>query len=149
MLQFIDEDFLRYLLKAYSISTLSKYLFTILVAAYVVTVIGVPVYFHYCGGELEKIDYLTKSESCCEGEEQDTAENDCCEDEGLYLLNTPDLVIKDSEHFQTLKNYTQTAFITLPYFCSPVNLISLKKFSFINDPPVSVPDIISVTVLRI
>ncbi len=41
--------------------------------------IGVPVFKHYCGGELESISVFVKHASCC-GEEEDEP-SDCCKDE--------------------------------------------------------------------
>lgn len=68
-----------------------------------------PVYFHYCGGELEKVDFLTKSDSCCGDEEQDPADGDngCCQDEEVFVQNTEQAILK---HYKTL---IQTAFLLL------------------------------------
>jgi hypothetical protein len=49
---------------------------------------------HYCGGELEKISYLVKSNSCCGEEEEDTEMNDCCEDENTFARYAPDFTAK-------------------------------------------------------
>ena len=56
-----------------------KFLFTFLVAFWLINSIGIPVYYHYCGGELESVSALFKSEGCC-GEEDDE-ENGCCANE--------------------------------------------------------------------
>ncbi len=53
--------------------------FCLALAAYLLMHIGVPVFKHYCGGELESISVFVKHASCC-GEEEDEP-SDCCKDE--------------------------------------------------------------------
>jgi len=62
-------------------------------------VLGIPVYFHYCGGELEKVDFVTKGSSCCDDQESDVPEeNDgCCKDETLVLQSAKDALVKKDE----------------------------------------------------
>ncbi|MEI6020111.1 MAG: hypothetical protein WCR21_03205 [Bacteroidota bacterium] len=45
-----------------------------------------PVYLHYCGGQLEEISYLVKANNCCSGDDDD-ATSDCCHNEHFYLHN--------------------------------------------------------------
>lgn len=121
-----------------------------LVSAYVFTAAGVPVYLHYCGGELEEISYLTKGSDCC-GEEIPSGNNDCCQDEGLLLINSPDFTLKNSAEADFVKTFSQLFFIQLPYFFNlpaEQNLLSAFHHSF---PPPRVQNgiLISVTVLRI
>ncbi len=81
----------------YAIHPLKKYLFGLVVFTYVLSVVGIPIYVHYCGGELEKINYVIKSNSCCGGEEEDNdTAGDCCKDENLFLKNTTDFTFKHS-----------------------------------------------------
>lgn len=56
-----------------------KYLFALLVTVYMIGNIGIPVYYHYCGGELESINTMFKSDRCC-GEEKEV-DSDCCQNE--------------------------------------------------------------------
>lgn len=56
-----------------------KYLFSILVAIYLIGNIGVPVYYHYCDGELESINTIFRSDGCCGEEEKE--DSDCCQNE--------------------------------------------------------------------
>jgi hypothetical protein len=72
---------------------LRPYFFAALVVTYFLTVIGMPVYMHYCGGEVEEVSYLVKQNGCC-GDEV-PPDNDCCHDEGLVLSNKVDFTIKD------------------------------------------------------
>ncbi|MBS1638334.1 MAG: hypothetical protein JST26_20640 [Bacteroidetes bacterium] len=54
------------------------FFFSFLVFIYTITSIGIPVYYHYCGGELEKVSALIKAKSCCgSSDEQDN----CCKNE--------------------------------------------------------------------
>jgi len=68
------------------LSALRTYLFGFFTFCYLLAVSGIPVYLHYCGGELEEISYLTKTDSCC-GEEE-SEDSDCCHNESLVLRNT-------------------------------------------------------------
>jgi hypothetical protein len=65
-----------------------------MVVVYLTTAIGVPVYLHYCGGELEKITFLVKTKSCCGDEEQEDMDNGCCEDENAVARYSPDFTVK-------------------------------------------------------
>lgn len=56
-----------------------KYLFALLVAVYLMGNIGIPVYYHYCGGELESINAMFKNDNCCGEEEEE--DSDCCQNE--------------------------------------------------------------------
>ena len=66
-----------------------------MVTAYVVSAIGIPVFLHYCGGELENVNYVLKGTTCC-GEEEDSKPMDdgCCKDEKLVIKNTTDFTLK-------------------------------------------------------
>jgi hypothetical protein len=131
------------------ISGFHKFLFAMLVSAYTITVVGIPVYFHYCGGELEKIDYLVKGSGCCDDDEQQGEENGCCKDEGKYLLNNPDFTIKDSDQLKSVKMFTQMFSFKLPFKISLVTPAFTFAFTERKKAPPSVLGVISVTVLRI
>lgn len=51
-----------------------------LVGVYVLTNVGIPVYYHYCGGELESVSTLVKAQGCC-GDEEEEEDSDCCQNE--------------------------------------------------------------------
>ncbi len=71
-----------------------------MVVVYLTTAIGVPVYLHYCGGELEKVSFLIKSNSCCGGEEEDM-DDGCCANENTIARYSPDFTVKKAvdSHF--------------------------------------------------
>ena len=69
----------------------SKYVFAVLVSVYLLTVVGMPVYLHYCGGEVEDVSYLIDTNGCCEDEVPD---GDCCHNEGVVLQNAVDFTVK-------------------------------------------------------
>jgi hypothetical protein len=56
------------------------HIYLFIVAIYVVSNIGLPVYYHYCGGELESVSALFKADGCC-GEEEEEEDSDCCQNE--------------------------------------------------------------------
>lgn len=58
----------------------SKYLFAFCVAIYILNNTGIPVYYHYCCGELESVSTLFKADACC-GEQDEEENNGCCEDD--------------------------------------------------------------------
>lgn len=92
---------------------LSRYFFGLLVTVYVVTVVGMPVYLHYCGGQVEEVSYLVESNGCCGDEEPD---NDCCRNEERVLLNNEDFTLKQFQASLTL------AVLHIPYlakYCEP------------------------------
>ena len=72
-----------------------KYLFGLFTFCYVMAGIGIPVYLHYCGGELEEVSYLTKTNSCC-GEEE-TEDSDCCHNESHVLRSALDARLTPEE----------------------------------------------------
>lgn len=77
------------------------------------SVMGIPVYFHYCGGELEKIDFITKGKSCCDDTESDAPEEnkDCCKDESIVIQSAKDALCKKDERIVkhiTLQLYAET-----------------------------------------
>lgn len=54
-------------------------LFALLLSSYLLVHIGVPVFKHYCGGELESISAFVKANDCCGDTEEENS--DCCDDE--------------------------------------------------------------------
>jgi hypothetical protein len=71
---------------------LKKLLFGLQVVIYLFGVFGMPVYFHYCGGELEEISYFVKGGGCCDGKEGEP--DGCCSDESVVLVNSFDGISK-------------------------------------------------------
>jgi len=59
-------------------------------AVYIFTTIGIPVYYHYCGGELEEVSALVKTGSCCGEEEEE--DNDCCQNETKHVSYQADFL---------------------------------------------------------
>lgn len=59
--------------------------FSFLVLVYITVTVGIPVYLHYCGGELETVSAFVKDGSCCEGEDEDEPDG-CCKNETKHVL---------------------------------------------------------------
>lgn len=90
---------------------LSAYFFGVMVFTYMLTAVGLPVYLHYCGGQVEEVSYLIESNGCCGEEEPD---NDCCRNEGMVVQYDADF---------TLKTFTTDFVITaldVPYLARQV-----------------------------
>lgn len=87
-----------------------KYLFGLLVAIYLFGVIGVPVYFHYCGGELEQISYFVKADGCC-GTDDDGG---CCSDQTVMLVNPSDVLSVSKTDIPQLKVLATVYCMCLP-----------------------------------
>jgi len=130
---------------------IKKYLFGLIVAAYVVSVVGIPVYKHYCGGELEKVNYVIKTNSCCCGEEENESNSGCCKDENIIVKNTPDFTIKKLAHFDTTEISSDLFFVTLPFLKGTFLQKAFETLNFLAFPPpwLQISGIISTSVLRI
>ncbi len=125
-----------------------KYFFLVIgISSYVFSTIGISVFTHYCGDEIESISYLTKAKSCC-GDEDEAM--DCCKDEVTHLS------LKSDFTFYTLVKKQQVTFLQL--FYSPVseiyhtNNITTKSFCYKDKPrppKLIQTQIISVSSLRI
>ncbi|WP_317897250.1 HYC_CC_PP family protein [Aurantibacillus circumpalustris] len=132
------------------ISNLKKYLFGLVVITYVITVIGIPVYYHYCGGELEEINYVLKGSNCC-GDDDSQEENDgCCKNESHVLKSNIDFTFKTTGDYVFLKD-SGINYSSLPFKSSIKRLISIPSFVYVNTPPSRVQHslVISTSVLRI
>ncbi len=100
------------------IKNIKKYLFSLLVLTYFVPTIGIPIFLHYCGGELEKINYLVNTRACCDGEDEEQAEatNGCCKNEQIVLINGSDFTFDSSYNYKFSQTYTQSFCATLPIY---------------------------------
>ncbi|MES2681241.1 MAG: hypothetical protein V4635_15205 [Bacteroidota bacterium] len=118
-----------------------------------VSVIGIPIYFHYCGGELEKVNYVLKSDSCCGGEEMDDEASDsgCCKDENMVLKNVTDFTIKKLNDYEIVKTYSELCYLSLPYLNFSFNPVQKPVLSVLKSPPPGLQNelIISTSVIRV
>lgn len=134
------------------IRILRKYLFALTVITYLVTSAGVPIYLHYCGGELEQVNYVIKSDGCCGDEESTDAENDsCCRNESLLLVNSSDFVLKVADDALTSALSSGVA-ILLPWsvsFPDRTDLCYCCLISIFDQPPCEQQLTINSTVFRI
>jgi len=119
----------------------------------VITVIGIPVYYHYCGGELEEVSYVLKSSNCCGGEEDNTDEatNDCCKDENVILKSNLDFTIKKLNVFAFVKTFNDVFYISLLFSNSIQSVTSNFSSVYAESPPpkLQLDLLISTSVLRI
>ena len=118
---------------------------------YVISAVGVPIYLHYCGGELENINYVIKGSGCCDGEENETSNTDdgCCKDENVYLKNNTDFTIKHSD-FELTKAISQIFFIALPFSFSTPEIRTVNPVLYFQPDPVLLQQReVSTSVLRI
>lgn len=123
-----------------------------MVTAYVVSAIGIPVFLHYCGGELENVNYVVKGTSCCgEDEGSEPMDDGCCKDENLVLKNTPDFTLKQFHNYDLIKTVCKVFYISLPFSYTPsIKNTKLNTLSIEAPPPkLQASLVISTSVLRI
>lgn len=130
-------------------SLLTKIIFATLVSVYVFTTVGVCIIAHYCGGEVEKVSLFTKTDSCCDGEEQENS--DCCKDDSKHVVFASDFTLNKS--FSEFKAVITNLYILIP---SSFHFILQNEISFVSlintdyRPPNFVQqDIVSCSVIRI
>ena len=64
----------------------SKIFIAFVAIIYVLSTVGVSVFSHYCGGELEKVTLFSKTKSCCGGEEEaEMTDDGCCKNELVHV----------------------------------------------------------------
>ncbi len=128
-----------------------KIFFSLVVFTYVFSTVGVCIIGHYCGGELEQISLFSKPSSCCDGEEEENAANDCCKNDVKHVVFQQDFT------FYTLatdcKAFVSDLFIIRPSFIK-LAIQNNSEFDFLihkkNHPPNLVQqDIVSNSVIRI
>lgn len=127
---------------------LAKYLFALFTCFYITGSSGIPVYLHYCGGELEKVSYVFKTSSCC-GDEESAADDSCCKDEGFVVRSAPDARLSQ---VQVLDNAR-----SLELLWTPVQELRLTDtlqgqsdhFNNIYPPPLLRHTLVRCSVLRI
>jgi len=123
----------------------------LIVISYVMTVTGIPVYLHYCGGELEEISYLTKTTSCCGEEEEDDTDSDCCKNESQILKNTIDFTHNTNVSSLPFKSCTNIFFLS-KLFSSSLSIadsVCSNKTIDHSPPRPQHAVMLSITVLRI
>lgn len=115
------------------------------------TSIGIPVYLHYCGGELEEISYLTKANNCCGEEEEETEDDGCCKNESHVLLNAADFTFNSLSTELPSKSCTELFYLSL----SSIQVQTEQKNNILNplieSPPPRLQNdlMLSATFLRI
>jgi hypothetical protein len=77
---------------------LFKIFISLVAIIYVFSTVGVSVFSHYCGGELEKVALFSKPTSCCGGDESDM-EDGCCKNEISHVAFQ-----KDFTFYQLVKD---------------------------------------------
>jgi hypothetical protein len=118
-----------------------------------VSVVGIPIYLHYCGGELEEVSYLHKSGGCCGDEESDEATSDsgCCKDENLVLKNTTDFTLKKLNNYDFVKTCSELSYNSLPFFNFSDQLPETPAACIFKSPPPGLQNklIIATMVIRV
>ena len=136
----------------YSIHPLKKYLFGLVVFTYVLSVVGIPIYLHYCGGSLEKINYVLKGDSCCGGEEGDTdGTMDCCKDENVFIKNATDFTFRQAGQATFVKAISQLFYLPLSFHTGLAPVVTVVISHTQEAPPPGLHNslLISTSILRI
>ncbi len=113
--------------------------------------IGVSVFSHYCGGELEKVSVFSKTKSCCGEEEEADMEDGCCKNEMVHVAFQKDFT------FYTLAKDLKAPVNQLFIITASMDRLSLKQLEnrfFISSKKLHPPDlvqeeIVSSSVIRI
>jgi hypothetical protein len=120
-----------------------------MVVVYVTTAIGIPVYKHYCGGELEKVSFLIKSNSCCGGEESDMGDG-CCANENAFAQCAPDFTFTKAIGSDFQITDFNLFIAEIPFFNSKIEPVSIVTSKYFFPPPDLLhSNIIRTTFLRI
>ncbi len=117
---------------------------------YLLTAIGIPVFQHYCGGELEDVSVYTKVNSCC-GDDEAAAESDCCHNEVQVAKFDAQSSFKTTARLQTapafICNFLVPTPVILDTFSNAASNTIVK--SDLEPPPLLHQTIIDTAVLRI
>ena len=120
-----------------------------MVVVYFSTAIGIPVYMHYCGGELEKVSFLVKSNSCCGGEEEDM-DDGCCANENTFARYAPDFTTKKVTGSEFQISDLNLFTLTTAFFNFKIEAVSVSVSNYFLPPPdILQSNIIRTTFLRI
>jgi hypothetical protein len=131
---------------------LAKIFISFVAIIYVLSTVGVSVFSHYCGGELEKVTLFSKTKSCCGDEEEVDMEDDgCCKDEIVHVAFQ-----KDFTFYTLVKNIKaplNELFVLNTEFSLNVLKYSVSDFlsahKKIHPPNLVQQDIVSCSVIRI
>ncbi len=112
---------------------------------------GIPVFLHYCGGELEKVNYVVKGTGCCGDDENEADNSGCCKDEKLVITNTTDFTIKQINNYDLVKTFCDLFYTALPFSEKTIKAPTAfnRDFSFESPPKLQNTLVISTSVLRI
>lgn len=102
--------------------------FCLALVAYLLMHIGVPVFKHYCGGELESISVFVKEASCC-GEEEDEP-SDCCKDEVQVAHDYPESVLSKANEAPQITQLM--CYFSNVIFCVDEKKVKNDSFSLIT-----------------
>lgn len=121
------------------------------VLIYVMSTVGVSIFSHYCGGELEKITLFSKTKSCCGEETEADMEDGCCKNESIHLAFQKDFTFYSVA--KNLKAPVNQLFI-LSSLINHISALNLVNSSFLNYKRVHPPnlmqdEIVSSSIMRI
>ena len=109
-----------------------------------------PVYKHYCGGELENISYIIKANNCCGDEESTDQPSDCCHNEDSFIKNDSHFSIQIL-NFDFSKSFVQNfSFITtIQHSTFNIEHLLFKPYTQYPPPKLQSQNIIATSVLII
>lgn len=130
----------------------SKIFIAFVAIIYVLSTVGVSVFSHYCGGELEKVSLFTKTKSCCgDQEESDMGDDGCCKDEIAHVSFQKDFTFYTL--IKTIKAPVQELFIIKPDFnIAPLKSLISDFLSIdrkVHPPNLVQQDIVECSVVRV
>jgi hypothetical protein len=126
---------------------------TILIAVgmflYLAAAVGIPVFQHYCGGELENVSAYTKPDSCCGDEENEPS--DCCHNEIQVAKLDAQSSHKTTARLQTVPSFISNFLIPQIVSTDSFQSVSITTIARADTspPPLLHKNIIDTAVLRI
>lgn len=110
--------------------TVRVLLLFLLLSAQTVMQAGIPVFFHYCDGDLATISFFEKGDGCC-GDEA-AKDMDCCSTDITILQQHSDFTAQTEKHNLVV---TAVPLATIQWIASVVFVTPKLVTVFIDTPP--------------
>ncbi|MEI8136205.1 MAG: hypothetical protein WCH21_02660 [Bacteroidota bacterium] len=110
-------------------------------------------FLHYCGGELEKVNFVIKGASNCCGEDETSEPMDdgCCKDENILIKDNTHFTFKQQINTDFVKSFCDVFYTSLHFIDEKLNINYKLNILSIEAPPPKLQAslVISTSVLRI
>lgn len=117
---------------------LSNILTLVLLAHLLVATSGVPLVYHFCGGEMDSVSLGSAKKCDCQHEETESDDNTCCEKDCCHdelTVNKLDLNILLSSTHLTSELLATPLLTTLPFVLRMPTQEPVHSFGFVEHSP--------------